>query len=155
MIRYTGTAIFLLIVGIVGALVFYMNYRRPDSRLPRETMYVKGEAFTVEIADTPFARAEGLSGRSKLGENEGMLFVFPRPEVQRFWMKGMLIPIDIVWISEGRVVGFEENVEPEPDVPQGALTVYQSPRPVDRVFEVRAGTVQRLGLQVGDEIITP
>lgn len=148
-------AVFLIIVGVVGFAVFSAISREPTGGRPEAIIAIKGEQFAVALADTPTARAEGLSGRSALGENEGMLFLFPRPEIQRFWMKGMRIPIDIVWILEGTVVGFEERVLPEPGVPIEKLTVYQSPQPVDRVLEVKAGTVERLGIREGDRIITP
>lgn len=109
--------------------------------------------FNVEIADTPIKRSRGLSGKESLSENEGMLFLFPRAGSQTFWMKGMRISIDIVWIKENKVIGFEKNVQPEPGVKTSNLKRYVSPEAVEKVLEVRAGTVERLGVQVGDPVV--
>jgi uncharacterized protein len=108
--------------------------------------------FRVDVADTPLERQQGLSGRESLRANEGMLFVFRKPAIQRFWMKDMLISIDIIWIDGNRVVGFEENVSPQPGVPLAGLTVYKPPSPVDYVLEVPSGTVSRIGVSVGDGV---
>src|SRR3954471_24776165 len=43
----------------------------------------------VDISDTEALREQGLSGRTSLAENEGMLFVFPTPGPYGFWMKDM------------------------------------------------------------------
>lgn len=112
---------------------------------------LRGQDFDVLVADNPIKRSRGLSGRESLAENEGMLFLFSGAGYQVFWMKGMLIPIDIIWVKDNRVVGFEKNVQPEPGVKSSRLKRYAPPEAVDKVLEVRAGTVERLGVQVGDE----
>ena len=67
----------------------------------------------MEVADTTQARAKGLSGRSCIGQNEGMLFVFNQPGFYEFWMKDMKFPIDIIWIaSDHRVVWLKSKVQP-------------------------------------------
>ena len=81
-----------------------------------------------------------------------MLFLFGSVAPRRFWMKDMLIPIDIIWINENEVVGFAKNVEPEPEVQTGELNIYESPIPVDTVLEVPAGTVEERGIKVGDSV---
>ena len=67
-------------------------------------------------------------------------------------MKDMLIPIDIIWIHNGKVVGFAENVQPEPGVPTMKLAKYSPQSPVEYVLEVRAGTARRINLSVGDAV---
>ena len=77
------------------------------------TVSLKGETVSVRIADTAATREQGLSGRMKLGANEGMLFIFPTDGIYAFWMKDMLFSIDIVWISKERsVVSIAHNVAP-------------------------------------------
>ncbi len=111
------------------------------------------QEFNVEIADNPMKRSQGLSGRVSLGVNEGMLFLFSGAGYQGFWMKGMIIPIDIIWIKDSKVVGFEVNAQPEPGIKQGQLNVYSPPEAVDKVLEVPAGTVERLDIQVGETAV--
>jgi uncharacterized membrane protein (UPF0127 family) len=100
--------------------------------------------FTMEVVSTPSARAYGLMFRRELAERAGMLFVFPAEEVQSFWMKNTLIPLDMVFVSkELRVVGVLERVPP--------LT--EDSRKVDApstyVLEFAGGTMSRFGIGVG------
>lgn len=110
---------------------------------------ISGATFHVEIADTPAAQARGLSGRDFLAPENGMLFLFPKEEIQRFWMKDMKFPIDIIWIKEDTVVGMVIGAEPEsgPD-----YTVYNSPEPIDKVLEINSGLTQKLGIKIGDAV---
>lgn len=66
-------------------------------------------------------------------------------------MKDMLVPIDIIWLSdEGAILGIEEAVTPEsyPDV-------FYPPSPVRYVLETRAGEARRMGWEAGTTIILP
>jgi uncharacterized membrane protein (UPF0127 family) len=93
----------------------------------------------------------GLGGRESLPDDRGMLFVFPEPGRHAFWMKDMLISIDIIWISaEGRVVDVQE-AQPEPGVPDPQLKRYNPDGEARYVLEVRAGLAAEKGVQVGDE----
>ncbi len=113
-------------------------------------IFPSGKVYTVELATTPSAWEKGLSGRESLGERQGMLFVFPYSQVQYFWMKGMKFSIDIIWIDENFTVqGFVEEAKP---CGQKCPT-FHSPVPVKYVLEVRAGTVKKEGLKVGDTLI--
>jgi len=123
------------------------------SKEKRGKVLIKEQEFSVEIADNPMKRSRGLSGRAGLEMNEGMLFLFSGAGYQRFWMKGMIIPIDIIWIKDNKIVGFERNAQPEPGVKQGQLNVYSPPEAVDKVLEVPAGTVERLDIQVGETVV--
>lgn len=99
----------------------------------------------IEVVDTPEARSLGLSGRTTLPEDYGMLFVFPEADRYGFWMKDMLVPIDIIWLSDtGEIVGIEASVAPE-TYPQE----FKSPAPVRHVLETRAGLANERGWQVG------
>jgi uncharacterized membrane protein (UPF0127 family) len=115
----------------------------------RPTLNLGGEIFEIDTADTPAERAQGLSGRASLGKNEGMLFIFSKAGHYGFWMKDMNFPIDIIWIKDGHIIGWAAEAEPD-DRPD--RTVYYPPEPVNKVLEVPAGTVARLGLQIGDII---
>ncbi len=55
--------------------------------------------WALRVADTPASRQLGLGGSAPLERGEGMLFVFERPGVYGFWMRGVDYPIDIYWLS--------------------------------------------------------
>ena len=68
----------------------------------------------VSLATTKEEQDTGLSGRDSLKNDEGMLFIFPKPTVNYFWMKDMKFPIDIIWIDENsQVIYIEKNVSPD------------------------------------------
>ncbi len=115
-----------------------------------QQLRVGSHPLTVEIAQTPDEHARGLSGRTSLGEEYGMLFVFSREQERTFWMKDTHIPLDLLWIRDGRVVGITENVQPEPGVPEERLRQYSSPSPVDWVLETNGGWSATHGVRIGD-----
>lgn len=141
--------IFLPISILVG---FYFVLKRPQPILKMAEVDIGENTFSVEVASTTISRARGLSGRDGLAEGEGMFFVFDNLGTDGFWMKDMKFSIDIIWIANDRVVGFAENAAPEPGVPLWKLKIYYPPAPVDRVLEVSAGTVQKLGIRTGDPV---
>ncbi len=49
----------------------------------------------MQIAVTPAEMQRGLMGRTDLGPNDGMLFVYDTPKRMSFWMKNTPTPLDI------------------------------------------------------------
>jgi uncharacterized membrane protein (UPF0127 family) len=107
----------------------------------------------VELARTEAERARGLGGHAPLGEREGMLFIFERPGIYSFWMKGMTFPLDIMWIDDGRVVHLASDVPPPaPGTADSALPIYTPAAPARYVLEVNAGFARRFGITVGTPV---
>ena len=104
--------------------------------------------FKVTIADTPEEQAMGLSGVTSLSKNGGMYFVFDSPVRQSFWNKGMLIPFDLVWISDKKVIGIERRIRPESEGFQSVTP----PSNVDGVLEIADDQADNTGISVGDEV---
>lgn len=141
-------SIFVVFI-FAGALIFLSGV---NPELKKNSVTIKHQTFEVEIADTILSRSRGLSGRDGLSDHKGMLFVFNGTSSEGFWMKGMKFPIDIVWIREGRAIGFSENLRAEPEKSMFALPVYYPPEPVDRVLEVNAGVVKQYDFMIGDTV---
>lgn len=138
--------IFLLVLAIV---VIFRAIPKEKRGLERAEVKIGEQIFVVEIADTPAKRTQGLSGREGLREGEGMLFVFDKPATYDFWMKGMKFPIDIIWIRSDKIIGFEENISPDNSA---SPKIYSPTELVDKVLEVNAGTVSKLGIQISQSI---
>lgn len=137
------------------AVLAYSFWAHRTGNYRKTSVEVRGVLFSADVADTDFSRMLGLSGRSGLGDREGMLFLFEKAALHGFWMKDMRFPIDIIWIQGGRVIGVEENVAPEPGKSPWSLRVYYPPAVVETVLEVPAGTVGRHGIGVGDAVSFP
>lgn len=112
------------------------------------TLLMPKGALEVEVADTISSRELGLSGRKKLNDDEGMLFVFDTPGRYGFWMKDMQFPLDIAWINQnGIVVYIERNVTPE-TYPKAFINQSEALY----VLEVNAGLLEKFGLYMGSKI---
>ena len=145
---------FLAILAAALLAVFYfVNYVHVDlGSQAQATVVVGGKVFSADVASMAQERAQGLSGREGLSDGGGMIFLFGSPGNYGFWMKDMRFPIDIVWVSGSKVVGFSENTEAEPGKATSELRVYYPPEPVDKVLELKAGAVSKYGLKVGDGV---
>lgn len=104
---------------------------------------------TVEIADTPASRAQGLMGRRSLPANHGMLFVFERPEQQCFWMKNTPLPLTIAFIgNDGAIINFAD-MEPFSE------EAHCSDKPVRYALEMAQGWFKARGVLTGDRVSGP
>ncbi|KFA92410.1 hypothetical protein Q664_15520 [Archangium violaceum Cb vi76] len=101
----------------------------------------------VEVAATPEARTRGLMWRQELPAGQGMLFIFPEEEVQSFWMRNTLIPLDMLFIdSAGKIVGIVENAQPR------TLTSRSVGLPGRYVLEVPGGWSRATGIARGGTV---
>lgn len=107
--------------------------------------------INLQVVKSEKDRMKGLSGKTSLGQNDGMLFVFDAKGKYPFWMKGMKFPIDIVYINDDTVVYLVENAAPEGQAP--SLTVYTPDASANFVLEVNAGMAKKLGIKKGTKII--
>ncbi len=110
--------------------------------------------FTVDVADTGAARAQGLSGRPSLDPGTGMLFIFDEERNLTFWMKEMRFPLDIVWIrSDCTIADITRNVPiPEPNQSLAQLPRFSPSVPSQYVLEINAGVAEGAGLDIGDAV---
>ncbi len=117
---------------------------------------IADKIFLLELAMDDPSRYLGLSGRSHIPADAGMLFVFPQPRTLDFVMRRCLVPIDIIFLGpNGRVVATHQmNVEP-PDTPEDRLRRYSSRWPAQFAIELKGHTLDTLGLKPGAKIDLP
>ncbi len=120
----------------------------PQRGLEKKTLtFGHGRELRVEIADTHKKRQLGMMCRESFGNVDGMLFLFDSPKVQSFWMKNTLIPLDMVFIDEHRmIVGVEENAVPL------SLRSRRVKYPSQYVLEVAGGRAKTMGLTQGTRL---
>ncbi len=117
--------------------------------IKEEKVCFKKDCFKVEISDSENERIKGLMYIEKLDENKGMLFVFDKEDYYPFWMKNVLIPLDIIWLNKDKeVVYISKNVqlckEDCTSINPNANAMY--------VLEVNAGISDKIGLKEGDKL---
>jgi len=116
---------------------------------------VGGVAVRAEIAATPEERARGLMYRTKLPENEGMLFIYAKAERLTFWMKNTLIPLDIGFFdSEGYLINIY-TMEPEPGVQQENLKTYSSSENAKYALEMNKGWFKKNNIRKFQKLNLP
>lgn len=149
----------LLILAIAVALFLYQqnptltNLPFLPERPVSKQLQINGANLKVEVADTQKKRSRGLGGRESLASDEGMLFIFPKPDKHPFWMKGLTFPLDFIWIRGEKIVDLTQNIPPPPSgQTDESLPIYSSKEDVDKVLEVNGGTTQRLNIKVGDRV---
>jgi uncharacterized membrane protein (UPF0127 family) len=110
---------------------------------------LKGQRFTVELAETSEQQALGLMFRDSMADDHGMLFLFPVESVRRFWMKNTRIPLDIMYFDKDLKLVSVADAKPcrTPRCP-----TYASEGPAQYVLELNAGKAAELGVRPGDEL---
>ena len=149
-------------VGVLLAVILVGTYfqKQASIKTAQSTKNVREGKISVElgntmlfaeVSDTPEKRAKGLSDRSELAGDEGMLFVFEQKDVQpQFWMKDMLIPLDFLWINDDKIVQINENVQRP--VSDSDIKTITPNIPIDYVLEVNAGYSAKNNLKIGGEV---
>jgi uncharacterized membrane protein (UPF0127 family) len=117
------SGLFFLIVTLV--MVFYPQ---------KSEVIISKQSISVEVANTPSKRQQGLSGRTALPHQTGMLFSFPEKSIYSFWNNDTLIPLDLYWIDNGIVV--HEGTLP---IDQGDNVTLIPPVAAEFVLEVPRG----------------
>lgn len=106
--------------------------------------------FEVELAAGPEQKARGLMFRREMAADAGMLFVYRHDTVLTMWMRNTYIPLDMLFIAaDGRIAHIVQRA-----VPQSDKTISSRAR-VRAVLELNGGTVRRLGIAVGDRVVSP
>lgn len=133
------------------ALVDTVGLALAAADMNQARVVLAGQEFIVDVAETGQQQSRGLGGRRGLKPGQGMLFLYPDKGIRNFWMKGMLISIDILWLDNNRIVHIEHRVPPpRPGTPLSALPTYAAPAAANGVLEIAAGRAAQLGLRVGD-----
>lgn len=143
----------ILIVMIGVTTLIYSKYdtdwqkmsQVPDRSIA--TIYINRQPLKVEVVNTEASREQGLSGRQAIG-HDGMLFVYPSPNLAGFWMKDMLFNLDLVWIRSNQVIAVMPNV-PRPLSSRQKLPVYHIQEPINAVLELPSGKAHELKIQKG------
>lgn len=157
LISILGVAVFVVIAGLLISNLLKNKSSTDINRftdLPKKSIYIGSLRINTEIADTEPLREKGLSGRSKIADDDGMLFIFDQKNViPSFWMRKMEFPIDILWIRGNKIIQIDKNIQPPAKgVLDSKLKLYSPKEPVDYVLEVKGGYTTKNVVLTGSQI---
>lgn len=126
----------------------------------REHVEIGARDWDLELAIGDAAIQRGLMDRTEIPAGTGMIFVFPAPKIHQFWMANCLVDIDVIFLDgQGRVTTiYRMKTEPARDRDESQLgyeqrmPLYSSHVPVRFAIEFPAGSIDHLGLRVGDRV---
>ena len=112
-----------------------------------KTIYINTHPFNLYIALTEHEIQKGLMFVKELKETSGMIFIFDKPQVNKFWMKNTFIPLDILFINENcEIVHIHKCAKPLDETP------ISSKIPVKYIIELNCGIVDTYNIKIGDTI---
>jgi uncharacterized membrane protein (UPF0127 family) len=108
------------------------------------------------IASTADQRRKGLMGRTSLAPSEGLLFMYRTADDRSYWMKGCLIPLDLLYLADdGSVLAVKTMDPPKPGVADANLPRFPSPSPCRLLLEVAGGFATAHGVKQGTRLRLP
>ena len=129
----------LILVSLVVTLTLAIVAGQSLYQTKSTHIIIERVLLTVDLAETPAAQERGLSGRSSMPSDYGMLFIFNDENYWGFWMSDMRFPLDIIWFNSNRQAVFiESNLSP--CSPQNC-PIYTPTARARYVLEVNAGFV--------------
>lgn len=143
--------LFFLVVTLLDPR-FSPRFRRTKNNVyfkDYKTIYIElnKRKFLLYVADDPQKREKGLSNVTSLADNQGMIFIFDKPDYYSFWMKDMRFPLDFIFIKDAKIIDLLENIPP-----QTYPKTFTSKMPADKVIELNSGIIKNLKIKIGDEI---
>jgi len=136
-----------LILLIVVPIIVFFFYKRNPPQFETINLKIKNIDYKLEVAKSISQKSAGLSKRTKLCSNCGMIFIFAKEGFQPFWMKDTFIPLDMIWInSNGQVTDIITNNV------TNSTKILQNTQPARYVIELNAGDSKKINLKTGDTI---
>ena len=84
--------------------------------------------------------------KNKLEDSDGMIFLYPVPQVVNIWMKNTYIALDIIFVNPKNEVISIKNGKPL------SKNLISSDDPVIAVIEIPKNCSKKINLNVGDKI---
>ncbi len=130
----------------VLVLVACAMHAAADQPLPELALAIKGHKLTAEVAANDDTRTMGLMHRRMLPENRGMLFVFPQPALQSFWMMNTHVALSIAFIDERGIIVNIADMKPLTTDP------HPSAKPAKYALEMNQGWFAKRSIKAGARI---
>ena len=153
-VRNTKKQIYvLLLIVFFGFYLFSQNVINDigaDLKPIPARVCVKDKCFKVETVVTEEEQKIGLMNRDHLALDNGMLFIFERENIYDFWMKDVLISLDIIWIDKNnKIIFIKENAKP---CKTEKCELFGPNEKAKYVLEINGGLVERTEIKTWDVV---
>jgi uncharacterized protein len=115
-----------------------------------ERLVIGDKTIELEVARSIEEKTLGLMYRQNLPDNRGMVFLFEPPQPVSFWMKNVLVDLDIIFLKNGKIKKILTRVPP---CQTKSCPLYGIDTPVDRVLELKGGQAEDLNLKIEDKLV--
>ncbi len=112
----------------------------------RFAIKVGGQVVQMQVAILAHELQQGLMFRNSMGADEGMIFLYDRPQQMSFWMRNTELPLDIGYFDSDGKLKEVYNMLPHDERPIQSLGLRQF------ALEMNQGWFRAHGLKPGDEI---
>jgi uncharacterized membrane protein (UPF0127 family) len=110
------------------------------------------KTLVVEIAKSPDQHERGLMFRDKLGDDDGMLFIFDNEQTRFFWMKNTMIDLSIGYFDgAGKLIDIQE-MKSGKGAPDAALPSYPSSKPAKYALEMNKDWFSKNKIKLGTKL---
>jgi len=115
----------------------------------KQMIQIGSKKIQVEIARSQRQHERGLMFRTTMPENEGMIFIFERPQILNFWMKNTYIDLDIGYFDEKKRL-VDVFAMKASSVMTKNLETYPSSGPAMYALEMNQGWFAKNKIKKGD-----
>jgi len=112
---------------------------------------INKKTFKTWVMDTPGKLEEGMMflKNEDVEDNEAMIFIYNAPEDLNFWMKNTLIPLDIAYVTDRKVIHHIAHMKALDE------TAVPSRGPVQYAIEFKLGALKKYGVTQGMKVEMP
>jgi uncharacterized membrane protein (UPF0127 family) len=112
-----------------------------------------GQVISSEVESDPVDMARGMMFRDSLPQGRGMLFVHSKPGKYAYWMYQVKIPLDIIWMDQGKyIVEISANTPPCRSTSARQCPNYGGHEDAMYVLELGGGMAAKYSLAKGKQI---
>jgi uncharacterized membrane protein (UPF0127 family) len=112
-------------------------------------LWIGPEQMITEMALTEKQERTGMMFRTNMAENEGMIFVFDRPQQASFWMDNCVLPLSAAYMDiDGRILEIHDLQ------PHDTNLVLSATDNIEFVLETPQGWFQRHNIRTGTIIVS-
>jgi uncharacterized membrane protein (UPF0127 family) len=134
---------FVTFVTFASAFQLACAQDQPQTNLQRIVLSAGIHQIDTQVAQTPEQRQIGLMFRKEMPQQEGMLFVFPQPSKQCFWMKNTVLPLTAAFVADDGTIVNLADMKPQ------TTDSHCSVKPVRYVLEMNQGWFAKKGIKAG------